>query len=245
MSQRKELQFFTRDDWREQISWYADRFSTAAAVRGEASPVYTMHPAFPSPASRIRELIPEVKLIYLVRDPIERLVAHYVEGVALGIESRSLERLLADDGSRTNVYICSSLYTSQIEQYLEHFPREQLLVLDHHDLLMDRHETLRRTFSFLGIDPSFTSPSFERTFNRRGEKLRLNALGVAVRRRGWQARLQRAPRRMRPLVTQLITRRVTTPEVNESTRAWLAELFADEMQRLRVLTGQRFSSWSA
>lgn len=244
MSKQKELQFFTREDWRERIEWYEQRFPLDTPVRGEASPVYTMDPAFPSPAGRIRSLIPDVKLVYLVRDPIERLLAHYVEWAALGIESRSLSEVLEGDGAATSAYVCASLYSAQLERYLEHFPAEQLLVMDHHDLLVNRQGAMRMVFSFLGVDSDFVSESFHQAFNVRGEKVGVTALGAALHRRGWLRRVRRAPPALRRPLMRAITRPVVTPELDRKSRAWLRELFAGDVERLRRHTGKRFESWS-
>ena len=244
MSKQKELQFFTRADWRERIEWYEQRFPSGTPVRGEASPVYTMHPAFPSPAARIRSLIPDAKLVYVVRDPVERLLAHYVEWAALDIESRSLREVLEADSPSTIAYVCASLYSAQIERYLEHFPAEQLLVLDHHDLLVNRRRTMRTVFSFLGVDPEFVSETFDRRFNVRAEKARVNVLGAAMLRRGWLQRVASAPSALRRPVMRAITRPVATPELDGETRRRLTELFADDVERLRRHTGKRFASWS-
>ncbi len=59
MAGRKELELFTRDDWRERIGWYEEQFPVDAPVRGESTPTYTMAPYLASTSERMHELVPD------------------------------------------------------------------------------------------------------------------------------------------------------------------------------------------
>lgn len=247
MARPKELQFFNQVGWRDRVDWYAAQFPAASAVRGESSPAYSMDPVIPGVPGRIRELVPGARLVYLVRDPVERLVAHWVEWYALGIEHRPFAEAIADHPAAHNPYACASRYASQLERYLELFPRSQLLVVDRDELMEERARTLARLFAFLGVDPDFGSPEFERVLNPRARKWRLNALGWWLVRHGradvvrWMHRLP-APARDRAL--PLVSRRVAEPRLDRGLRDRLGEHFRPEVERLRELTGQRFEAWS-
>src|SRR5215211_135725 len=177
MSARKELQVFTRDDWREKLAWYVGQFTGSTPLRGESSPAYTMFPFLPSPAARIHELVRDARLIYLVRDPVERALAHYVEWFALGLEDRSIEEALADVESPRNPYMCASRYATQLECYLRRFDPAQILVIDREELLERRAAVLREVFRFLGVDPEFTTPAFSRIHNPAAAKVRYGRVG--------------------------------------------------------------------
>ena len=72
----KEMRFFWRDDWRERMSWYSSHFAPmTTAVRGEATPAYSAHPRHPEVPERIHSAIPNARLLYIVRDPIDRIVS--------------------------------------------------------------------------------------------------------------------------------------------------------------------------
>src|SRR5688500_4466677 len=91
MSRPKELNFFVEElNWELGTDWYTSHFDPAADVRGETSPHYTNRPRFEGVAERIAESAPGARLIYMVRDPIKRLLSHYVHNVAGGYEQRSL-----------------------------------------------------------------------------------------------------------------------------------------------------------
>ena len=78
MSKPKELNFFVEElNWDLGLDWYRGRFDDRFAVRGESSPHYTNLPYFEGVPERIHEHIPDAKLIYMVRDPISRILSHW------------------------------------------------------------------------------------------------------------------------------------------------------------------------
>jgi|GEM_PF-5864762 len=99
----------------------------------------------------------------MVRDPIERIVSHYLHRVDANRERRSLEETLRDIERGTGmVFVNRSRYFMQIERWLEHFPSERLLVVAQEDLRADTAGTLARAFRFLSVDGSFVSERFTR-----------------------------------------------------------------------------------
>ena len=68
MSAEKELNFFVEEkNWPRGIAWYESQFDPDAPVRGESSPTYTAYPEYHGVPERIRSVVPDAKLIYLVR----------------------------------------------------------------------------------------------------------------------------------------------------------------------------------
>ncbi len=111
-------------------------------VRGEATPSYTHYPFLTDVPRRIHSVIPETKLIYVVRDPIERIVAHWAQTQEDG-DRTSLEEALADYDRPDHPIVCASKYATQIERFLGVFlSPEQILVLDMHQLSASRLETI-------------------------------------------------------------------------------------------------------
>ena len=228
---------------------YEKRFDTACPMRGEVSNGYSMHPRRPRVPERIRELVPSAKFIYLVRDPIDRAVAHYMQRVETKLESRPLKEALAGAQDEGHMYACGSRYAVQLERYMRHFPESNLLVIDQVELRESRPATLRKAFAFLGVDPAFVSPGFDQehnlTRNKRQNsntyaKLRTTPAGRAGR------RLPRPARRPAAwLVKRAISgRKLEPPTVDDGLRAELASVFGPDVQQLRALTGKPFSNWS-
>jgi hypothetical protein len=169
MSRPKELDFFVEQhNWGRGRGWYERHFAADAPVRGESSPSYTNYPEFRGVAERAAELVPDAKLVYLVRDPLDRIVSHYLHNRALGRGYPMIEAQLGD--LRNSVFVAHSLYHVQLRRYLRVFPESSILVVDQADLLADRRGTLGRVFGFLGVAPDFDSPDFDRVHHVSAEK---------------------------------------------------------------------------
>lgn len=144
---------------------YEALFDPTVEVRGEASPSYTMYPRRPGVPERIRELVPEAKFLYLVRDPIDRLVSHYLHSLSFDGEERPLREALEDFSDPECPFTCPGFYAAQLERYLAQFPAERMLVIDQADLRDRRAATLSEIFAFLEVDRGFVSPRFEEERN--------------------------------------------------------------------------------
>ena len=169
----KEVSFFDRHYARGE-AWYRGNFPNSLRARGdlvgEASPSYLFHPLAPE---RVAGLVPEAKLIVLVRNPVDRAYSHYQHEVALGREPLSFEyavaaeyerlrgeegRLVADPSYFSHAwwnytYRARGLYADQLERWLAVFPREQLLVVPSDDLSADPGAAYASVLAFLGAVP--------------------------------------------------------------------------------------------
>jgi lipopolysaccharide transport system ATP-binding protein len=176
----KELHFFDDKYWLG-VDWYRSFFPlavTRAVIRrrggdllaGEASPSYLFHPAVPE---RVATTVPDVRLIALLRDPIERAYSHYQLMVRTGREELSFEDALAAEDERLAAeeermradprhssanyrhyaYLTRGLYADQLERWLAYFPREQLLVVRAEDFRARPGEIYAEIIAFLGLRP--------------------------------------------------------------------------------------------
>jgi hypothetical protein len=137
--------------WHRGQEWYAAQFDGRRPVRGESSPGYT-DPAHPEVAERMARVLPGVRLVYLVRDPVDRAVSQWRHHVRDGTEPRPLAEAVLDEDSQ---YLARSRYAERVAPFLERFPREQLLVVVQERLRADRRGELRRIFRHVGADPDF------------------------------------------------------------------------------------------
>ena len=173
MSERKELNFFIdRKNWGRGLDWYEAQFPEPLPVRGESSPGYTKYPTFEGVAERLHSVLPGAKLIYLVRDPIERIVSHYLDSYALRREDGTIEDMLADLDD--NHYVNCSRYFMQLEQYLRYYPESQILIITSEELEDDRPATRCRgsphASGRAGSDLSFPGRSRARSRRTAGEQ---------------------------------------------------------------------------
>lgn len=251
MSWPKETNFFTRADYLDALDWYVSCFSDTPGIRGESSPKYTNFPNYRHVPERIAALIPEVKLIFLVRDPIERCESHYYHRYFNRSESREIDQVFAELDDQDDSLIAVSRYGMQLEQYLPHFPMSQIMIVDNRDLREAREATMSSVFSFLGVDPDFSSKSFERKIKDRTKTVRLSPTAARLHRSA-PARFARRtlPVRMRePMFAT--ARRVLSPagtvtptRLSPEVRERVAGFFIEDAARLRELTGLPFGHWS-
>jgi hypothetical protein len=250
MSALKEPNFFLTTQWGtwdRGTDWYRGLFDPRAPVRGEASVNYTGLPFSEGTAERMRETLgPDVKLIYMVRDPIERAVSHYLHARAAGRERRTLAEGLGNFETR---YVLRSMYATQLEPFVEAFGAERIHVDTQAALLRDRAATMRRIFRFLEVDEEFTSPQFERLWEVSAGKTRKFTIAYRLTRRlGGTERWGTLPLPLRWLGERVTLARgrkggVPRPQVPPELQTRLAEHFAPEVARLRELSGLRLEGW--
>jgi hypothetical protein len=249
MSSVKETYFFERDDYRESLEDYARYFPAGTAIRGEATPSYSQHPRVKHIPERIHSIIPNAKLIYLVRDPLDRAEAQYQQRVSVGDESRPIAEAFADVEDPFNIYACCSKYALQVSRYLRLFPEANLLIVDSRDLAQQPQETLSEVFRFIGVDPNFRSSEFSERLNTQAEKVRLSGIGTRLRRSGAatgaRSVLPESVRaRVFPRLRRGLSRDVQRVPLAGDIRARLADVLHDDVAEFRRFTGRHFEHWS-
>jgi hypothetical protein len=227
---------------------YEKLFDPTVAVRGESSTDYAIHPRRTGAPARIKQLVPDARFLYLVRDPVARTISHYQMRVAFLGERRTLAEALDDFSDRRSPYLWPSLYASQLDQYLREFSHERIMVIDQADLLADRRGTLRQIFSFLSVKPGVDSARFDdvlsssrewRAYSPRYSRFVDRFVAPATK---WVPRgVRRAARRS---LESRLWPEVGTPTVDDDLLGRLHELYAGEAQRLRALTGKSFPTWA-
>lgn len=129
--------------------WYAAHFPADVPVRGDASPGYTS-PSHPHVADRVAALLPDVRLVYLVRDPIARAVSQHRHHRRDGAEPRPLAGALLDPDSQ---YLARSRYHERLAPFLDRVPQDRILITTTEDLRARPTATMTRVLGFLGADP--------------------------------------------------------------------------------------------
>ncbi|MFH2127241.1 MAG: sulfotransferase domain-containing protein [Pseudomonadota bacterium] len=167
----KEVNFFFHDNhYRRGVEYYQSVFgeaSPSALAVGEASPGYICKPGV---AQRIYELLPSVKLVAVLRNPVDRAYSQYWDNRRFLAEPLSFEQaidvaLTPEYRHGERGYFSRGVYINQIESYLELFEREQMLVLIFEDLKQDPEAVFGRCFDFLGVDPNFRCPEMTKASN--------------------------------------------------------------------------------
>jgi hypothetical protein len=257
MSRQKEAGYFARSSADDRLVRVADRndylglFQPGTQVRGDTTPAYSSFPESSGTPARIDIEVSEPKFIYLVRDPSERIESALRHWAAYGRFGPGSEALVVEELPR-NFMLSRSRYMTQIEQYLEYFPPESILVVDSDRLRHERSTTLAEIFEFLGVEPTFDHPDF------REEKNPATSYRVppGIWRRLRSARLADFLVRVTPGPMRLRVRKVRwnlsqavgepLPEIvlSDALRERLRTELEPEIAALREFTGQKFDGWS-
>jgi hypothetical protein len=165
----KEPEFFVAEKtWSRGLAWYEGLFADAgdALAVGEASTAYTKFTEFRGVPARISSVVPDARLIYILRQPIERIRSMYEHMVLTGRERRPIDEAVVND----SMYIGPSLYAANIRRYLDYFPLEQLHVVLTDDLEQDLVGTMSRVTDFLSLPPEETFVPVPRTDLKTSER---------------------------------------------------------------------------
>jgi len=247
MSHPKELDFFIEErSWSRGFEWYASHFSNGAAIRGESSVGYTQRHKYPGVPQRIHAMDPDIKLLYVLRDPLERLVSHYTQLSLMGLDSRTFQGVL--DDLPNSDYILSSSYYYQIAAYLDYFAREQIQILTLEELVRDKVGTLQKIFRFLGVEDGFVGKDWAQVHNRSLDKFERNLLGKAMRCVPFKHQLKPiVPEPVATAYSRITCRKPRgglQPMLTERKRTEIAEILREDIAQLRALSGRDFSEWS-
>lgn len=247
MSEPKELDFFVAErNWSKGLDWYETHFTESTPIRGESSTFYSRCHLYPGVPERMHSVIPDARLIYVLRDPVDRIPSQYRQRILMGNEDRAFVDAL-EDLNDDNVYLNDSRYYMQLEQFLPFYPKERILVLSFEELRDQRLATLKKTFQFLGVDDSFTSSAYTEIRNRSVDKLPRNWLGRQVKRIPFRRKMrQMLPASMHRWYSDATSvpippekQALFTPELRASV---LARLRPD-VENLKAFAGRDFSEW--
>lgn len=164
MCEPKEPHFFSRDEnYIKGASWYESLFnqSGSAKMRGEASTNYTMKEAYPECLPRIVSYSTDLKLIYIVRHPLDRIASLWAQ---YRLTWSRPEQRVHHNFSRAlhthkKLLVDSANYLSQIDSYRQFFPDNQIHVIFFEDFTQNPLYEIQQCFQFLEVDPTFIPPA--------------------------------------------------------------------------------------
>lgn len=238
-AKRKEVNYFVEElNWPRGSHWYAQHWTGDTAQRGESSTRYTMRDRWRGVPARIAATLPDVKLVYLVRDPIRRLISQYVHEVDDNQEARDFETMLG--AADRDLALNTGRYHYQLQAYLDHLPRERIHVLAFEDLIADPVATLQPLLAFLGVDAGFSDPRWQEAHNDSDDKRRETTLGrVLVR-----PLVGRRPLRRNRFLRESFTREIPRPVFDPQRHADIVAMYRDDQRQLEAFCGRRFDRWS-
>jgi hypothetical protein len=223
---------------------------TDERVVGESSPAYLYSPVA---AARIRETIPDAKMVVLLRDPAERAYSHWVDNVGSGWEpvqdfARVLD--LAEERRQQNWwrkwdYIGHGFYAEQLRRYIERFRKDQLKVLMFDDIRGPNARGLDDLFTFLELDPSLLAQQQLPRANAGGLPRSHALTALMSQRNPVRSALRHVlPAGMRRRLRQgLVERNTAKPPLDPHARARLQEIYRADITELEGLLDRDLSAW--
>lgn len=230
------------------FKWYESLFTEKEGARawGEASTQYFSAPDSPD---LIRKHVPDVRLIFMLRDPVGRLYSQYWQETRLGWDFPPFHEMVRTNHPRFRFYCEVSAYRRHLGDYLTRFPREQVLVLLHPDLKNDPQGVYRRVCSFIGVDAEFAPSVMGRTFNQQTmPRMRFfQSWLLAFRRSRFNERLPEPLRNMAHAVGRALSRANSTPNLyaplDPSLRSELVPRFEEDIRFVEDLLGVSLDAW--
>ncbi|MGB3406287.1 MAG: sulfotransferase [Jannaschia sp.] len=248
MSRDKETDFFVAEkNWDRGFDWYGAQFDGSSPgcerLRGEASPNYAKSRDFPGVPERIAAACPDVRLVYILRDPVARAESQFRHSVLIGDLPPTLDGLA---GSHEYAHILdASLYARQLEAYLAHFEPAAILIEDFDDLLADPQAVLDRVHAHIGAPVRIIGEAGSSNDSAQLSRIPAPILRFAQSPFG-RVLAGLVSREMRDRVRGVLARgkaRQAPPFPDDLIVRLRADL-AEDTARLRRMTGKTFSGWS-
>lgn len=235
-----EPHYFSREFYRGE-RWYHEQFSSARDARyiGEKSADYL---ASERAAARMAAMLPGVRLVAQLRNPVERAYSDYCMLFRRGQVSGDIARQLNPATTDAPRFLNDGLYARHLSRYLDHFPQEQLSIILYEDIKARPAEVLAQTCETLGIPQGNSTVPL----NARVNDGKAALLPLALRKLPKPLKDLAAPLRGNPLfeaARSLIARPITYPPLTEDLRVRLEDFYHDDIVRLAQLVGRDLSAW--
>ena len=213
-----EPKFFLRDDlFAKGLAWYSDNWFAHIPPDRVAGEKSTNYLESPTAARRIHHCLPDIRLVFILRNPVHRAFSNYLWSRQNSLESTSFAQALCQEEvrerhlseslryARPHALFSRGLYADLLRPYFDLFPRERILVLRFEDIGTSPSDVAVRLHQFLGVSP------------RPGDGARLPPVNAGAH--------------------------ATTEKIDPAIHNQLVARYAEPNKRLAILLGPDFSIW--
>lgn len=244
---RKETHFFEKEkNWSRGHDWYNSLYKKEG-IRGEVCPGYAKRHCFSGVAARIKNKSPNAKIIFCVRNPVNRALSHYRHKLASGNEKREPNAALCPTTDSGNHYLRCSEYAYQIRLYVDCFGKENIHVLTSKELRESPKEAINGIFNHIGAS-TIQVKSIERRHKSGQKRLPTwnwiyspwkssTSFGRTVEYVG-KGLLPKRLYRKGPRIGN-----IEIPSLKRETRVAMKDYFREDVNRLSEMTGKDFDHW--
>jgi hypothetical protein len=233
--------------WEDYLACFCEAGERKAI--GEASPMYLVST---HAAPNIHQALPGVKLVAILRNPVDRAYSQWQMEVRNNTERElDFRKAIHDwvempDGTRRERYIYGGRYFARLKPYYELFGAQQMCVLKHSELQRNPDGLMRRLYSFLNVDPDFKTPDLNARFNEGGLPKSMFLFKVTFPLlRGLRNVLPAALSASLKDPSKRLKRRmlISPPALSPALRTELKRVFADDIRQLQSLTDLDLGDW--
>jgi hypothetical protein len=243
LPKKAEIEFFSEGFPRNSLGYYESLFKCREKVVVDNSPGYSMVHKYKAVAERIYSTLPSAKIIYLVRNPIDRLHSHYTHSFLLGKENSDFY-LSARAEIKKNHYISTSRYFSQLNEYLKFFNNAKIKLIQAEELRNDRKKTIQKVFKFLKVNPEFWHKDYDISYHQSSLKGKKNIIGKII----YKLRLSK---KIKPFIPEIIERHFkkitehnySIPDMPREVKEKIIEHLEADIMKLESYTGWDLSHW--
>ena len=229
------------------LDWYLELFSSAGKVKyaGEASVLYSARPWIEGCEKRIHRFNSAARIVYILRDPVERAISHYWYSVRGGLETLPILSAM----KRSKEYVDRSDYAMQLKPYVETFGFNQVFVLTLEELHNDSNQILTQLFEWLGVDSSISIDTTEKV-NVGKAVIRQTRHGLArldlmMKHWRWKQLEPKLPGFVPRLLQSITYRQVHKESVDtQPAKNYLRPILQQRTEELVHLLGREFPCWS-
>ncbi|RMH23827.1 MAG: sulfotransferase [Planctomycetota bacterium] len=238
----KELHFFNREEnYAKGIGWYESHFAGAEGrkVVMEATPNYSALRTHPETLDRIAAHLPQVRLIYIVREPIERIRSHWYFLYGTGVETKPFERALREEP----IYLDASRYFEHTEAMRARLGADRLRVMFLDDFTADPAGEMARLCRWLGVDDRF---EFENVDVPRNAMAAAGLFRRAARVPGFVPMKNAVPIRARRFIRERILKKIERrPPWPADLLSWVRQEIGPDTARFLAREGKPEGFWPA
>lgn len=232
MSKLKEPHYFDKY-YNKPLSYYSDQFSYAKRLNGESTPAYSWNHIFPEIPERIYNTVPNVKLIYLLRDPVDRITSHLHHDLYRGrFKLKEVNQIVLENPN----YVQISRYFTQLSSYLEYFEFENILIMETNSLQKDTNLALNQICEFVGAE-QFDFTKWIKARNESHKKYLIRYYDTAHK------LLPRHMAKLYHLLFYVANEKIARPILNEETLMELKIRLEDDINELKKISGMKFENW--
>lgn len=231
----KETNFFCDEHWRDKLDSYHNCFKNQAALYGEGSTNYSKYPVYnPNLHEDLYSYNPDLKFIYIVRHPLDRIRSHYIHAYKRGFESKNINQAIKINPH----YLLVTRYSSQIKPYINRFGRQQVKIIFFEDYITAPQEHYDAICKFLDIPTISLDLSKLNKNSSRQKNIRHKKFDSP---KTFKDKLLKGINIIKSQFRDVDLKDEAT--LDAETKAYIIESLHSEVEALELLTGRDLSHW--